>query len=121
MGQSMKNIIFLVLAILITSISSVAYAVEYPSPDECKKLEQEIRDYIVAQSHCEKDTDCAFVGQVCPFGCLNYVHKDSINEVHKKMQNFAEKTCNRCEYDCPTNLGVVCSNNKCVSKNMLDR
>lgn len=114
----MKNIIFIIVAILMASVSSMACATELPNADECKKLEQGVKDYIVSQNHCEKGGDCVFVQQMCPFGCINYVHKDSINEVNKKMQDFLDNRCVKCIYDCMGSSGAICKNNKCVDKNM---
>ena len=81
----------------------------------------EVKDYIIAQNHCEKDADCAFVKQMCPFGCINYMHKDSINEVNKKMQDFLDNRCVKCIYECKAGTGAACRDKKCVDKNILPK
>jgi len=87
--------------------------------EECLRREQAVKDYIDAKNYCEKNEDCAAVSQRCPFGCLNYVHKDFAADVEQMItayinDNSAE--CGVCIYECIGQSEGICENNKCVDK-----
>ncbi len=84
----MKKVILLVLVglLFVSPISSSAF--ELISPEKCTKLEKEISDYITSQNFCKKDEDCALTLVRCPFKCINYVNKDSLEEVNKRIEYF---------------------------------
>ncbi len=115
----MKKIILLILVSLMVLISPASWANERPPPEECKILEQEVNEYIESQNFCKQDEDCALTLVRCPFKCVNYVNKNSLGQVNKRIENFLEKSCSSCLYECIASSGAICLKNKCYDKNMI--
>ncbi|KKR22004.1 MAG: hypothetical protein UT48_C0001G0017 [Parcubacteria group bacterium GW2011_GWE2_39_37] len=76
-----------------------------------KAKESIIKAEIQKANYCQIDADCIDAGGKCPFGCYNYVNKDRVLEISKKIETYTSK----CVYGCISCPTAKCSNNKCVA------
>ena len=88
--------------IILTAIALVASV--FP-----KLKERNINSRVEKANYCNVDTDCLDAGGKCPFGCYNYVNKDSANEISRLIESFDS----RCVYGCLSCPTAICENNKC--------
>ncbi len=94
----MSIIIILVILIIIPIISYIP-----------KYKESVISSEIEEANYCDIDSDCAYAGSKCPFGCYIYVNVDEVDRIKALVDSFES----RCVYGCLRCDDVVCVNNRC--------
>lgn len=93
--------------------------VSVTSKNACEEAKTEISDLLDKANYCEKNGDCKTITLGCPFGCYNFVNKNSNSQnIQLAYSEYEKQQCSICKYFCiepPTSNEIKCINKKCTN------
>lgn len=114
-----RKVIVLVMLALIAgrlgwSVISPYLNTAQSDTDQCKALEQNVRDLLSQANHCDTKDDCIQTPLSCPFGCDTYLNAATpLAPIKAKIRAY-NKQCGFCVEDC-VQAKPACVDHKCVS------